>query len=356
MTFFEKLISFTAAHRILAHLAFWLGMFIISISRDSYYDNEDPFWHYALAHSVYISFSVIAAYFMSYRVIPRLFDSRKYYSVILYFLAGSYLITTVARFTVIYGLEPIIRKPPFEQESIGEILTDIPKLVVSYFFSIFSPAMVFVLLKLIKDQYQVKEQALSLEKEKVEAELRMLKTQLNPHFLFNTLNNIYSLSLLNSPKTSKSIAGLSTILDHILYRCNQLYAPLSAEISLLENYITLEQLRYDERLKINFKSSTDREAHIAPLILLSLVENAFKHGAGEDIDTPQIDIELKLKNDQFRFRVANAYVPQERWEAARDSIGLNNIRKQLALVYPGKHDFKVTKQEHIFVAELFLEL
>jgi LytS/YehU family sensor histidine kinase len=115
----------------------------------------------------------------------------------------------------------------------------------------------------------------------------MLKTQLNPHFLFNTLNNIYVLSLENSEKTQKSIEKLSKILDHVLFRCNTKYVSLSSEIELLENYIELEKLRYDDRLQINFNNHIEQDVKIAPLILLSLVENAFKHGAGEDSVSPK---------------------------------------------------------------------
>jgi hypothetical protein len=227
-------------------------------------------------HIYYMSFTILASYFLAYLIIPKLTSSRSYYSVIIYVLAGSYLICVCSRIAVVHLLEPLIRTPPFGQESVWEIMTDFPKLITHYFALAFSTCWIFAFIKLIKDQYAVQQRTLSLEKEKTQTELKVLKAQLNPHFLFNTLNNIYSLSLINSPVTSKSIAGLSEILDHVLYRCNNPYVPISAEIALIKNYLELEKLRYDDRLRVSFSHVTDQEATIAPLILLSLVENAFQ--------------------------------------------------------------------------------
>jgi len=127
-----------------------------------------------------------------------------------------------------------------------------------------------------------KQKTLQIDKEKIETELNLLKAQLNPHFLFNTLNNIYVLALENSSKTAYSIEKLSEILDYILYRCTDKYSSLKAEVKMLENYIELEKLRYDDRLRVTLKKQIEKDIAIAPLILLSFVENAFKHGAGED--------------------------------------------------------------------------
>jgi LytS/YehU family sensor histidine kinase len=287
-------------------------------------------------------------------IIPRLISAKKYYAVAIYFFAGSYVICVCARIVVVHILEPIIRIPPFEQETILEIMMDIPKLITHYFPLTFSAAWIFAFIKLIKAQYIAQQHQLSVEKERAETELKALKAQLNPHFLFNTLNNIYSLSLINSPITSRSIAGLSEILDHVLYRCNGMYVPLSAEINLIKNYIELEQLRYGKRLQVNFTHSVDEESMIAPLILLSLVENAFKHGAGEDVGLPVINIDMKLIAGRFRFMVSNSFVPGNGEENGR--IGINNVTKQLQLIYPDLYDFSISTHDYIFVALLHINL
>ncbi len=157
----------------------------------------------------------------------------------------------------------------------------------------------------------VNKRALDLEKQKADIELMALKAQLNPHFLFNTLNNIYSLSVMQSPRTSPAIARLSEILDTLLYRSGGMYVPVSQEIALLQNYIELEKLRYDDRLVVTFDHHTTDDAGIAPLILLSLAENAFKHGAGEDAGSPEIHINLHQHQDQLTFTISNTFRAQE---------------------------------------------
>lgn len=353
MPLIERIAKFSTAHRFLSHIIFWLITTIVFFNRYDIGEYND-FGNILVRHTFYISFTIIASYFLAYIIIPGLITARNYYPVAAYFFIGSYIICVSARIVVVHILEPIIRTPPFDQESIWEIMLDVPKLITHYFALTFSAAWIFAFIKLIKEQYTAQQQKLSVEKERAETELKALKAQLNPHFLFNTLNNIYSLSLVNSPVTSKSIAGLSEILDHVLYRCNGMYVPLSAEINLIKNYIELEKLRYGSRLEVNFTHSIDREANIAPLILLSLVENAFKHGAGEDIGQPVINIDLKLTDNRFRFMVSNGFISNR--EEGNDRIGINNITKQLQLLYPGLYDLSISDQDNIFVVLLNINL
>lgn len=177
-----------------------------------------------------------------------------------------------------------------------------------------------------------KEKEILLSKERSDVELKTLKAQLNPHFLFNTLNNIYSLSLDNSPKTPVAIGKLSDILDHVLYKCNSQLVSLSSEIELLKNYIELEKLRYGERLEITFDTQIENDILIPPLLLLSLVENAFKHGAGEDSGSPKIAISVLQETNHFAFEIENT-VAKEYVSKDKESIGLTNIKKQLDLIY-----------------------
>lgn len=354
MPLIEKIVNFSSRHRLLSHILFWMIVSVVFLNRytlDEYRELNKVIYR----HCYYMSFMILASYFVAYLIIPKLISAKNYYSILFYFLGGSYLICVCSRFSVVYLLEPLIREPPFGQESLWEIMTDIPKLVLHYFALAFSTAWLFAFIKLIKDQYLVQQRSLRLEKEQVQTELKVLKAQLNPHFLFNTLNNIYSLSLMNSPVTSRAIAGLSEILDHILYRCNSTSVPVSAEIKLIENFLELEKLRYSERLRVTFIHQIDEDLDIAPLLLLSLVENAFKHGAGENMGTPFIDIELALKEGAFHFSVTNSFIP----DAARakdDRIGLNNIRKQLQLIYGSGYEFGVSQKDDVFVVELNISL
>lgn len=331
-------------------------MYLGLIDRFEYLDdNEYPIPFDMIRFLFYLSFSVIGAYFWGYRILPGLIKTNNYAGIILEFLIGSYLLCVFARIMVVHVLEPIIRTPPFEQESLLEIMTDIPKLFSGYFISTVSLSLIFIFVKLIKDQYTSNRHALELKKQKAEIELSSLKEQLNPHFLFNTLNNIYSLSLMNSPKTSTSIARLSEILDHLIYRCSSIYVPVEQEIELLTNYIGLEKLRYDDRLKVNFTHYIDKNSKIAPLILLSLLENAFKHGAGEDEGNSVINIDIRLTANNFSFEIKNTFkAPVQKKDTP--GIGLSNIKKQLELIYPGRHSFTTYSEGNYFITSLKITL
>ncbi|RZJ53924.1 MAG: histidine kinase [Flavobacterium sp.] len=356
MSPFEKLIKYTTAHRVATHILFWLCIYVMFTNKNNLSDSPKDLSFERLETAFDEFFSIIGAYFISYRILPRLMNAKKHGIIWLELILGCYAISVLERIIVVHGIEPIIRIPPFEQESIFEILTDIPKLFSSYFLHTFSLSAFFVFIKLIKDQYIIQKKALLLEKQKAETELKILKAQLNPHFLFNTLNNIYSLSLINSPITSQSIAVLSEILDCVLYRCSSTYVPISQEINLLNNYISLEKLRYDERLSVIFNHSVDQNGSIAPLILLSLVENAFKHGAGEDIgSSPIIEIDLKLLDNCFEFTVKNS-INDTNSETESGKIGLNNIIQQLDKIYPENYTFNVTKTDKDFTAYLKINL
>jgi LytS/YehU family sensor histidine kinase len=296
-----------------------------------------------------------AAYFLAYFIVPRFIYKQKYAEAFIYFIISGYIVCVLSRIEVIYVEEPFYGRHHKPKENIVEILTNLLKLVYVYFFRIFSVAFIFMFLKLLKDQLIIQKHTLTLEKEKAETELRLLKTQLNPHFLFNTLNNIYSLSLSNSPVTSASIGRLSEILDYILYRCNSLYVPLSGEISLLNNYIGLEKLRYDDRLKVNFKTSIEQDIAIAPLILVSIVENAFKHGAGDEIGNPTIDIDLNANENTFSFTISNSFTPMHITKEGV-KIGLPNLKKQLELIYPKRHSLMVEQTDAFFTVTLTIDL
>ncbi len=182
-----------------------------------------------------------------------------------------------------------------------------------------------------------------LEKEKLETELKYLKAQLNPHFLFNTLNNLYSYVVTNSPKAPDMILKLSAMLDYILYKSQKETVSLEEEVEAIENFIGLERNRYGERLQLDTSYEGDLSKSISPLILLSTVENAFKHGASGDIDSPEIKIEIRETDGDIYCEVWNtkSRYNGDKNDAYKEGIGLSNIQRQLSLIYPNKHTIKI---------------
>jgi sensor histidine kinase YesM len=204
--------------------------------------------------------------------------------------------------------------------------------------------------------YRKQQELLKLQEQKKTTELYLLRHQLNPHFLFNTLNNLYALAIKKSDKTPEVIEKLSDILDYILYQCEPKFVPIEKEVELLENYIALEKLRYSKRLAINFDYEVDEKLKIAPLLLLTFVENAFKHGVKQELKVAHIHIMLKTMKDIVTFKIRNTKPDTNITEASKNktSIGLKNIEKQLELLYPNHHTLEITETKDYFTVNLKL--
>jgi two-component system LytT family sensor kinase len=213
--------------------------------------------------------------------------------------------------------------------------------------SLIFPAIILMVFEYYRHQKEV----YSLKEQKKTSELEALKNQLNPHFLFNTLNNLYVLTLEKSDEAPEVIDRLSEILDYILFRCNEQFVPLDNEIKLLNNYIALEKLRYGKRLNISFEHSGAVGVNIAPLLLLTFVENAFKHGVSEEINEASVTIELKATDEYINFYIENSrpnLTDKEVNNQNRESIGLKNIKTQLNILYPKSHILVINDDEENF--------
>ncbi|ATP57469.1 histidine kinase [Pedobacter ginsengisoli] len=209
-----------------------------------------------------------------------------------------------------------------------------------------------LLIKFIGMWYDRKQMALN-------SELNFLRAQIHPHFLFNTLNNLYSLTLNNSPASPGVVLDLSQILRYMLYECNTDYVPLKKDIEIIRHYIGLEQLRYGDRLDLNLNIKGDIHGQqIAPLLMIPLIENAFKHGASEMIEEAWINIVIEVEPSSIKLKVSNSK-PLEQHQGNRShfgKIGLENVKKRLALIYPESHIFSVHDQEDMFAVILHIEL
>ncbi|HEY0769102.1 MAG TPA: histidine kinase, partial [Sphingobacteriaceae bacterium] len=203
---------------------------------------------------------------------------------------------------------------------------------------------------------KLKAAAQQLRIEKQEAELNYLKSQTNPHFLFNTLNNIYSLSRDKSDLAPESILRLSKILRYMLYETSGAYIAIEQELKIMHDYIALEKLRYDDSLRINFSNDIeDMKQAIPPLLLIPLVENAFKHGVSETRTEPFVDIHLAVKNRRLSFIVKNSAESVAPDARIRESIGLSNLRRQLQLLYTD-YELTVKPTDGVFTALLKINL
>jgi len=193
------------------------------------------------------------------------------------------------------------------------------------------------------------------QQEKITAELQLLKAQVHPHFLFNTLNNIYSFSLENSPKTPELILKLSSLLSYMLYDCKTDEVRLENEIKIMKNYIDLERERYGNKIEISWSVDGEiKDKFIAPLLMLPFLENAFKHGTSEQIEKSWLSVDISVMHDTLKCKIANS--KNEYVSLRANGIGINNVKKRLEFIYPGKYDLKINDEGDFFVVSMMLIL
>jgi len=220
----------------------------------------------------------------------------------------------------------------------------------------FGSVIFFGIARHIYNHIRLKRSAQRLLIEKQAAELNFLKSQTNPHFLFNTLNNIYALARDKSDLAPESIMRLSKILRYMLYETSSPYTAIEQDLKIIGDYIALETLRYDDTLRINFNYDIeDMKQALPPLLLMPLVENAFKHGASETRNRPFVDIHLSVKNRRLIFVVKNSTGESAGEGAEKENIGLSNLRRQLELQYT-EYDLSLERNAFLFTATLNINL
>ena len=356
-TFLTPFINAILQKRWLTHVIFWvLLLFSYSLAMINGYDS---FYKSFNRNLILLVPQILASYFIIYYLNPTYLYQKKYIHFGVLFVIGTYVFSILARVLLVHIIEELYREPPFRKESLYEIATDLKKLYKDFFYRVYLPVFLVVSIKLIKERFEEKNRQEVLQKEKVTAELNFMKAQIHPHFLFNTLNNLYVLTLQKSEKASETVLKLSEMLDYMLYKCNSNRVTIAEEVQLIQNYINLEQLRYGDRLEVVFNMNIDADqTQVAPLILVSLIENAFKHGASGSIAAPKIAIEVKVENNELQFSIYNTKPAQIQNDETnfKKGIGLSNIKNQLSLIYPDKHVFEIKETKESYLVNLNIQL
>jgi sensor histidine kinase YesM len=339
---FRKLIR----RKVILHGIFWTSILIIVFISENWEHQENMkfgfFAHYLIAFAVFISVS----YSNIYLLVPKFFKEKKY---ILYAFYLSLLMIIGASITVLaqvisyyFGL------------SIELSIKNHGHNLIYYFFHVMFGELMFLIattLFLIMDEW-IKFQDITIklketERQKVQSELQALKAQINPHFLFNTLNNIYSHSLEKSPKTPEMILKLSELMSYILYECQDVFVPLKNELHFIQNYIELEKLRYEDHILVNFEITgelTNRQ--IAPLVFIAFIENGFKHIGNKGNEKPFINIKIDVGFEKICLRVINSRDAETKKFLTKESgVGVENVKKRLELIYPNQHKLIITEIE-----------
>jgi len=302
---------------------------------------------------------LLASYFLVYYQVPRLLFKKKYLKFGISFILSVYVFLVISKLSSMYLSEYFMPKH-FKERTLIEIISDPFHLAVVYFPSVYVFVFLMLMIKAFKDRFEERHQLEVLQKEKANTELKFLKAQTNPHFLFNTLNNLYALTLDQSEKAPDVVLKLSDMLDYMLYQCKDAEVPLKKEIAFIQDYIDLESLRYGNKLTMDFTYNLhDLNVMIAPLILISFVENAFKHGASNTLKNSTIKIELTTNKEELCFKVFNTRPASNQSDTKNEShygIGLSNAKRQLELNYKNSYDLKSTKTDSDFQIVLTINL
>ncbi len=285
------------------------------------------------------SFILIPYFYLSYFVlIPKLYFNKKY------FLFST---ITFISFVLIFFL-PIIVIPStiFTTRSFDTFFVREVKIRVFQFLIVF----VFALMIRINNRWK------QSEKEKLDAELAYLKAQINPHFLFNTLNSIYSLAIVKSDNVASSIVKLSNMMRYVLGESSSQYVKLEKEIEYIQNFIELQQIRFGSFIQFECIITGDhKNKSIAPLILIPFIENAYKHGVNAE-DNSIIKIKIETSENQLFLFVKNNKVFVQRSEESESGIGVENTKNRLQMIYPGKHKLVIENAEKEYTVSLTLDL
>ncbi|WP_117884137.1 sensor histidine kinase [Aureibaculum luteum] len=353
----KSIIDEIIRNRTINHLLFWVSLLFIfiTIAKSS---GPGSLNTYAIIYLSMLPAQIMAAYILNYYQIPKLLLKKRYLLFFLSLIFCVFIFSALGRMGIVYVAEPFVRED-FVQESLREILSDTKYLFSIYFPSVYIYAFIMFIVKMIKNRFEVKHQIEILKKEKATNELKFLKAQIQPHFLFNTLNNLYALTLIKSDLAPEIVLKLSALLDFILYQSDEPTISINREIKLIQGFIDLESLRYGDKLDLVFEHHVDNSnTKIAPLVLLPIIENAFKHGSSGNPDSAKIYIKLSVVSNALNFEVYNSKpkIHAHAIDPNKSGIGTVNLKRQLELNYPEKNQLEVKDSLDSYLVKLYLDL
>lgn len=348
---FKQPLKYVQQNAVLRHMLFWLAYILYILINQGWGHRDD--WNFSLSPTVLteIPVSILIVYINLYFLMPRYYNDQKYLHYIALLIVVLIIGGLLNRFFSWWIWLPRERlaDPRSDEPTNFWIIARIVKNAAD----IFPLVAATVVLRLVRNSYQHEKKLNEVEKEKFTAEMGMLKAQINPHFFFNTLNSIYALTLERSEKSPAVVLRLAELMRYMLYETGASKVLLKQEIAHLENYIGIEQMRFEDRLDLSFQYSGDITGKmIAPLLLLPFIENAFKHGLGET--SGWITIDLKVTGNVLFLIVENSF--RANLATGSAGMGLNNAKRRLELSYPGSYQLQTKQNEDLYSVSLTINL
>lgn len=326
------------------HIWFWVVYTIVYTILGASYKND--FTEAFIFELLNLPMRLVIAYLNYFIFLPLLLHQNK---------IGRYVLYTLISLIVAGSCQRVIN-----YEALNILYPDmqdfglwLPYKFLQAVFLIGTPMIILIAIVSVSKMADLQRKTKTLENEKLQSELKYLKSQTNPHFLFNTLNNIYGLSLENSKKVPELILKLSDFLSFSLYESDKKFIPIEKEISLINDLVELEKSRFEDRVVLNISLPKDtNNILVPPLILVPFVENAFKHSLSNEIYKAKIDISLKTENDYLEFTIRNTRPEENAQASSNNGLGLKNIKKRLAIIYNKDYTLDIQNKKAYFRVQL----
>ncbi|HZW69881.1 MAG TPA: histidine kinase [Hanamia sp.] len=350
-SFLKKLI-FKGNYTWLRHLLFWV-IYLIVFSAWAGFDVVVNFREGTETTLVFMPANLIYAYGIIYWLVPKILIKEKYFKFLMMFCVWMLAGLVMNFLTRYYILLPLRQgRPNLSFNYAYKQIFAFGSFIVMNTIGMFGGFIKFF--KLWNAELRQKQFA---EKEKINAELELLKAQLHPHFLFNTLNNLYSLVYEKSDRAPKMLMRLSGLLSYVLYECKADEVLLSKEVSIIKDYVALEKERYGERLDVslNFSGDIDNKM-VAPMLFQPFIENAFKHGTSEQLGKVWMSIDLSVKENQLYFKIINSCDNHAAAILEQHGVGIGNVKKRLELLYADNFQLQNGVEDNVYIVSLSVEL
>ena len=353
--------------RIGRHLLFWGawgGYFIATYMAFPFLGPEHSYFRnipFTLSESlIHLMLQALITYTTLYFILPIYTKQKKLLHALLLFV-GCWILYFLLHFYMNKTGTPALLQWALPEEYVrGTKRT--PEMIrytslLAVFLAALSTTIFMASFKYIKQWYLKEQRNIQLQKENTESQLQLLTAQVHPHFLFNTLNNVYSKTQKESPEGSQMIMGLSDLLRYILYEGSNPLVPLDKELQMILEYITLEKKRYGDKLDLHYLvSDKTKDIYITPLLILPFVENCFKHGTNNVSQDPWINLTIDVKDTTLVMKLMNGKPNANEVVPKRPGTGIDNVRQRLGFLYKHKHELQIREEEEVFIVDLKIEL
>ncbi len=332
--------------RIVYHISFWFTLLCILTVLDMQ-GGDDNFIFFFTNQLINVVFYAVIYYFNSEYLIPKYLTHNKLWLYMGYLSMSALILTPIKIFILFHKFSDY---PDLQAELYNEQ-------ALFYMLSLIT-AGVSTIVKITSDWAKQVRVQQELETRTMQTELNFLKSQINPHFLFNTLNSLYALTLKKSDEAPEVVIKLSEMMRYMLYECNEKFVPLSKEVAYIRNYLDLEKLRH-KQLDIKFEVEGEvSDMKVAPLIFISFIENAFKHGAANHISAGFVQIHMFIDNNELNLYVENSKPEKQPTQEHRRSggIGLVNVKRRLEILYPGNYHLDIYDKPNTYGVNLWMKL